>query len=463
MIKQAKSYKADGHIAIIVGKQLTNIEGVSEIVSQQAEKFMNSEEDSDYLKLGEQFIFFVKENENLEKMRVAGHSIRTKLSKSATQIFISGEGKSALALAEGIVLSNYQFLKYFKDADKKRFALSEVSLLGAFDVKDIKTLNNTIKSVLWARDMVNEPTSFLTATQLSKEIEALGKEAGFDVQVFEKAKIEALKMGGLLAVNKGSVEAPTFTVIEYKPKNARNKKPIVLVGKGVVYDTGGLSLKPTAGSMDLMKSDMAGAACMAGTIYAAALNQLEVHLIGLIPATDNRPGGNAYAPGDVITMYDGTTVEVLNTDAEGRMILADALAYSNKLEPELVIDAATLTGAAVVAIGTKASCLMGNADQSVLDNIVKSGNEVHERMVQLPFWDDYFEDMKSSVADLKNIGSRYAGMITAGKFLEHFVKSPYVHIDIAGPSFLEAPQDYKGKGGTGVGIRMLSDYFQNYK
>jgi leucyl aminopeptidase len=329
--------------------------------------------------------------------------------------------------------------------------------------KKINFLNNTLKAVFWARDMVNEPVSYLTATQLSKEIEILGIAAGFEVKVLEKAKIEALKMGGLLAVNKGSIDPPTFTIIEYKPKKPVNQKPIVLVGKGVVYDTGGLSLKPTASSMDLMKSDMAGAACMAGTIYAAAMNQLDVHLIGLIPATDNRPGGNAYTPGDVITMYDGTTVEVLNTDAEGRMILADALAYSNKLNPELVIDAATLTGAAVVAIGTKASCLMGNADQKVMNALIESGIDVHERLVQLPFWDEYYDEMKSSIADLKNIGGRYAGMITAGKFLEHFVKSPYVHLDIAGPSFLEAAQDYKGKGGTGVGIRLLMNYLQNYK
>jgi leucyl aminopeptidase len=144
------------------------------------------------------------------------------------------------------------------------------------------------------------------------------------------------------------------------------------------------------------------------------------------------------------------------------MILADALAYSNKLNPELVIDAATLTGAAVVAIGTKASCLMGNADQAVLDQLIASGNEVHERLVQLPFWDEYLDEMKSSVADLKNIGGRYAGMITAGKFLEHFVKSPYIHMDIAGPSFLETAQDYKGKGGTGVGVRLLLNYFEKY-
>jgi leucyl aminopeptidase len=462
MITLVKTYQADSHIAFIVGKKFQAVEGVSKMVTDFAKKFIKSDDDFDFLKLGDQFVFFIKSTDSMEKMRVKGHSIRTKLPRLATSIFISGDEKQTLALAEGLVLSNYQFIHYFKDADKKKFALESVNVLGEVNKKAVQQLNNTLKAVCWARTMVNEPVSFLTATQLSKEIEKLGEEAGFSVDVFEKAKIEALKMGGLLAVNKGSMEPPTFTVLEYKPKKAKNKKPIVLVGKGVVYDTGGLSLKPTAGSMDLMKSDMAGAACMAATIYGAALNKLDVHIIGLIPATDNRPGLNAYAPGDVITMYDGTTVEVLNTDAEGRMILADALAYSNKLEPELVIDAATLTGAAVVAIGTKAACLMGNADQKVFDKLLKSGNEVHERLVQLPFWDDYLEDMKSSIADLKNIGGRYAGMITAGKFLEHFVKSPYIHLDIAGPAFLEAAQDYKGKGGTGTGVRLLLNYLENY-
>lgn len=465
MIELAKKYVADSHIVFLVGKKFQAPEGVSTMVTDYAKKFIKGDEETDFLKLGDQFVFFVKSNENLEKLRVAGHGVRSRLPRLAKAVFISGSNEEQmLALTEGFALSNYQFLKYFKDADKKKYALESILVVSEeVSKKAVSKLNNTLKAVFWARNMVNEPVSYLTATQLSKEIGLLGEEAGLSVQVLEKAKIEALKMGGLLAVNKGSVEPPTFTILEYKPKKVKNKKPIVLVGKGVVYDTGGLSLKPTAGSMDLMKSDMAGAACMAATIYGAALNQLDVHLIGLIPATDNRPGLNAYAPGDVVTMYDGTTVEVLNTDAEGRMILADALSYSNKLEPELVIDAATLTGAAVVAIGTKASCLMGNAKQKVLDQLIASGNEVHERLVQLPFWDEYLDEMKSSIADLKNIGGRYAGMITAGKFLEHFVKSPYIHLDIAGPSFLESPQDYKGKGGTGVGVRLLLHYLENYK
>lgn len=461
MISEIKKHTQETSLVFVLGKKNYLSEEENATIYEFASNFIKGNEDFDYIKTEDKFTFFVKESDSKEKLRVAGHKVRTHLNKSATEITIVSKKEYSLFVAEGLALSNYQFLKYFKDASIKKNALEKINVVGKLESNEITKLNNTIKAVLWARDMVNEPVSFLTATQLATEIKKLGEEANFSVNVLEKNQIEALKMGGLLAVNKGSIEPPTFSILEYKPKNAKNKKPVVLVGKGVVYDTGGLSLKPTAGSMDLMKSDMAGAACMAATIYAAALNKLDIHLIGLIPATDNRPGMNAYTPGDVITMYDGTTVEVLNTDAEGRMILADALAYSNKLNPELVIDAATLTGAAVVAIGTKASCMMGNAKQKVLDQLIDSGNDVHERLVQLPFWDEYYDEMKSAIADLKNVGGKYAGMITAGKFLEHFVKSPYVHLDIAGPSFLESPQDYKGKGGTGVGVRLLLNFLEN--
>lgn len=461
MITEIKKHTQETSLVFVLGKKNYLSEEENATIYEFASNFIKGNEDFDYIKTEDKFTFFVKESDSKEKLRVAGHKVRTHLNKSATEITIVSKKEYSLFVAEGLALSNYQFLKYFKDASIKKNALEKINVVGKLESNEITKLNNTIKAVLWARDMVNEPVSFLTATQLATEIKKLGEEANFSVNVLEKNQIEALKMGGLLAVNKGSIEPPTFSILEYKPKNAKNKKPVVLVGKGVVYDTGGLSLKPTAGSMDLMKSDMAGAACMAATIYAAALNKLDIHLIGLIPATDNRPGMNAYTPGDVITMYDGTTVEVLNTDAEGRMILADALAYSNKLNPELVIDAATLTGAAVVAIGTKASCMMGNAKQKVLDQLIDSGNDVHERLVQLPFWDEYYDEMKSAIADLKNVGGKYAGMITAGKFLEHFVKSPYVHLDIAGPSFLESPQDYKGKGGTGVGVRLLLNFLEN--
>ena len=461
MIEEKKTYTNIDNIVFILSKKNTIDKTNFPLEFEHAEEFIKGKEDFDYIKKGNQFSFFVKETDNYEKLRVVGHKVRSLTNLLMTSISIIGKKDLSLYVAEGLVLSNYQFIHYLKSAEEKKNKLANVYVIGKFEPLQIERLNNTLKAVIWARNMVNEPVSFLTATQLADEIKLLGDEAGFSVKTLEKSHIEALKMGGLLAVNKGSIEPPTFTIIEYKPKKSINKKPIVLVGKGVVYDTGGLSLKPTPGSMDLMKSDMAGAACMAATIYGAALSKLNVHLIGLIPATDNRPGLNAYTPGDIITMYDGTTVEVLNTDAEGRMILADALAYSEKLNPELVINAATLTGAAVAAIGTKAACVMGNAKQKSFNSLIDSGTHVHERLVQLPFWDDYFDEMKSSIADLKNIGGRYAGMITAGKFLEHFVKAPFIHLDIAGPSFLETADNYKGKGGTGFGVRLLLQFLQN--
>lgn len=439
----------------VIDNQLPNY------IQEAFTSFKNSDKKEDFVKIGESVYFFVKEDEDLEKMRVFGFNIRQKLDKKANAITIAGNGETTLALAEGLALSNYQFLKYYKDADEREYALEHIYLFGDISESRINRMNNTIKAVFWARDMVNEPVNYLDAIQLGKEIIEIGNEAGFTVEVFDKSTIEALKMGGLLAVNKGSLTPPTFTIMEYKPENPINQKPIVLVGKGVVYDTGGLSLKPTQGSMDVMKSDMGGAAMMAGTIYAAALNKLNVHIIGLIPATDNRPGQEAYTPGDVIRMYDGTTVEVLNTDAEGRMILADAIAYADKFQPELIINAATLTGAALVAAGTRAACLMSNADEKINQKLLVAGEKVYERMVQLPLWEDYKEQLKSSVADLKNIGGRYAGTITAGKFLEHFAKQPFVHIDIAGPAFTESPENYKGLGGTGTGIRALIEFFES--
>ncbi|ALU25130.1 hypothetical protein HMPREF9714_03172 [Myroides odoratimimus CCUG 12901] len=462
MIQLVNNMKENGNVVFVLSSENKGIVEVPAFLNDFVKAFEEGKKEEDFAKVGSQYFFFVKENENLEKMRLAGNSVRKQLDKKADNLTIVGNGASTLALVEGFMLSNYQFLKYFKEAEEMKFALSNVEVKGDFTAKQISDLNNTVKAVYWARTMVNEPVSFLNATQLATEIEALGKEANFSVKVLGRKEIEDLKMGGLLAVNKGSIDQPTFTIMEYKPANPINKKPIVLVGKGVVYDTGGLSLKPTAGSMDSMKSDMGGAACMAGTIYAAALNDVNVHVIGLVPATDNRPGGNAYAPGDVITMFDGTTIEVLNTDAEGRMILADAVAYATQYDPEVIIDAATLTGAALVVAGDMASCIMGN-DEQTIDAIIASGYNVHERLAKLPFWDDYKDLLKSNVADMKNIGGRFAGTITAGKFLEHFAKAPYVHMDIAGPAWMDAPRDYKGNGGTGSGVRTLVDFLTNYK
>jgi leucyl aminopeptidase len=263
---------------------------------------------------------------------------------------------AAILFAEGLALANYQFLKYRTEAKKIANTLQHIYFTKeSATVKEVAQLNTVIDAIYRARTLVNEPLSYLSATQLSHEIVAMGKVAGFKVTVLNKARIEKEKMGGLLSVNRGSQDPPTFTIMEYVPKKALNKKPIVLVGKGVVYDTGGVSLKPTLNSMDRMKSDMGGAALVSCAMYAIAKLQLPLHVIALAPATDNRPGENAYVPGDVVTMMSGTTVEVLNTDAEGRMILGDALHWAKRYKPELVIDFATLTGAASAAVGEHGS------------------------------------------------------------------------------------------------------------
>lgn len=406
--------------------------------------------------------------ELLEKLRVKGCQLQSTLNANKQSevcvINLTTEPEFSMALTEGMALANYQFLKYLKDKKKKQFSLQTIHVSDkGVSQKDADELSHVIQATCLARTLINEPVSYLNATQFGKEMSKAGKDHGFSVKVMTKKEIEAKKMGGLLAVNAGSIDPPTFTIMEYKPEKARNKKPIVLVGKGVVFDTGGLSLKPTPGSMDEMKCDMSGGAAVVGALSAIAMNKLPVHVIGLVPATDNRPGMNAVCPQDIITISDGTTVEVLNTDAEGRLILADALVWAKQYNPELCIDLATLTGAAVRAIGSYASAIMGTAEQKVMNQLAESGMRTWERTVQFPMWKEYGDEMRSDIADLKNLGGANAGQITAGKFLEHFTDYPWIHIDIAGPAYLNAPNAYRTKGGTGVGVRLLYDFIkQNY-
>ena len=368
----------------------------------------------------------------------------------------------SLFAAEGMVLSNYQFIKHKPTAAKNKNTLQSI-IIANTNIKQshIDELNIVCSATILARDLVNEPVNYLNATDLSNAFKAMGKLSGFKVDVLNRKKIKELKMGGLLAVNAGSVDEPTFSVMEYKPNKHKNKKPYILIGKGVVYDTGGLSLKPTLASMDLMKCDMAGAAAVGCAMYAIAKAKLNIHVIALVPATDNRPGFNAFAPGDIITMMDGSTVEMLNSDAEGRMILADALHYAKRFKPELVIDIATLTGAAMAAIGTFGMVGMGNISNNQKNKLHQSGINVYERIAEFPFWDEYDELMKSDIADQKNIGGALGGSITAGKFLAKFTNFPYYHLDIAGPAFLSSKDSYRGKGGTGYGVRFFFDFFKN--
>ncbi|MCC7464975.1 MAG: leucyl aminopeptidase [Saprospiraceae bacterium] len=399
----------------------------------------------------------------LEDARLAGNDLLAELRRykiESLSIHNACLEDRALAFAEGMALGSYQFLKYFtKPAEK---ALKEI-WIGPDSASEahLEEANALIEAVFLARDLVNEPHSHFNTLEMADAVENVAKEYGFSVDILGKENIEALKMGGLLAVNRASQIPPRFCILEWKPAGAKNSKPVVLVGKGVVYDTGGLSLKPSE-AMDYMKCDMAGAATVVSTLAVAAKTNLPVHLVGLIPVTDNKIGDNALSPGDVITMGNGKTVEVVNTDAEGRIILADALHYAKKYEPLLAMDIATLTGSAVRALGTQAICYMGTASKEVKVTLEDSGFATYERLVELPLWKEFADELKSNIADLRNLGSSNAGMITAGKFLENFVDYPWLHLDIAGPAYLRTANSYRTKDGTGVGVRLLYHFLKKH-
>lgn len=468
--------KATKKHQLFIIDDVSALKQVSEIDDNER-KFTTSAFNSDqaYISINQYnrfiFIYFLKNKktdwQTTEACRKAGAELQVMANRQKLEeITITNLSKlpgAAYLVAQGMALANYQFLKYRTDSKKLTNTLQHIYFTkDSITVKETNELNIITEAVSRARTLVNEPLNQLSAVQLSKEIAALGKEAGFKVTVLQKAQIEKEKMGGILAVNRGSIDPPTFNIMEYVPKKAINKKPIVLVGKGVVYDTGGLSLKPTLASMDRMKSDMSGAALVSGAMYAIAKLQLPLHVIALVPATDNRPGENAYVPGDIITMYSGTTVEVLNTDAEGRLILADALHWAKRYKPELVVDFATLTGAASVAVGEYGIVCMGTAEEATKQAFRDSGYRQYERLVEYPLWDEYGDLIKSDMADLKNVGGSSGGAITAGKFLEHFTDYPWMHFDIAGVSFSLAKKGYTTVGGTGYGMRMLLDFLMNY-
>ncbi len=371
---------------------------------------------------------------------------------------------AAYVFAEAMGLANYQFLKYKNPKAGGRNSLEAVYFDKVdMNAKKLQQLQGIVQAIYHVRDLVNEPFSNQTPAMFSEQLQKMAKEGRYRISVWDKKKIQSHKMAGLLAVSSGSKNEPTFNVLEHKPTQYVNKQPLVLVGKGVVYDTGGLSLKPTKDSMDLMKSDMAGAALVAGILYVAGTLDLPLHIIGLIPATDNRPGENAYAPGDVLSMANGTTVEVLNTDAEGRLILADALIYAQQLHPELVIDFATLTGAAAAITGAEGMSMMGTASAEIKQHLARCSQKHYERFVELPLWKEYADMIRSEVADIKNIGGAAAGAITAGKFLEHFTDYPWVHFDIAGVAYQQKPYKYHPFGATGFGLRMMIDFLLHYK
>lgn len=404
-------------------------------------------------------------NESLEKLRIDAFELQSLLEKEKiTSVALTGEGiipEEAVAFLEGLHMSNYRFEKY---KNKKSVLLTDVVLDSL--LLDSDALDENLR--LWRRidllrDWVNEPPMHLSAPRFADLLKEEADRVGVKCTVMGQKKIETLKMGGILAVNRGSEDEARFVVLEYKPDNRINKRPVALVGKGIMYDTGGLNIK-TGDYMVEMKSDMAGAATMASVLFAAAENALPVYLMAFLPLTDNRPGKNAYAADDILRMYDGTTVEITNTDAEGRLILADAIAYADQQNPELIIDAATLTGAAVRALGTSVIAAMQQDAQGPFNLLGIVANQTYERIAPLPFWKEYDELLKSEVADMVNCNLHAnAGTITAGRFLAHFAHHPYIHLDIAGVAFYSKREKFYGTGASGYGLRLLYAFLQTYE
>jgi leucyl aminopeptidase len=458
-------------ICILGGKSIPDYLALSKSEKQYALKCLSENEEYVFINSYLRCTYLVNLKKDLPDYRIMEELRKTaskmkKLirSNNHSELVISSSSApegSVEAFAEGLILGIYSFEKYRTrdDDEEKKSYPGKLLLHCKMKTSEIEWLKNLCEAVYLTRDMINEPPNHLNTTALAQEIKRMGKVAGFNVEVLNKGKIEALKMGGLLAVNRGSVDPPVFCILEWKPSGKVNKKPVVLVGKGVIYDTGGLNIK-TGDFMAQMKGDMAGAATVAGVMYAIAMCKIPLHVVGLIPATDNRPGGNAYTQGDILTMYNKSTVEVCNTDAEGRLILADAISYSGHYSPELIIDIATLTGSAAMTFGNQAIAVMGNAHRKYFEIMEKAGNEVYERIAELPFWDEYRELIKSDIADIKNVGGREAGAIIAGKFLESFAEFPLIHLDIAGTGLLKKNDFYRIKDGPGSGLRLLATFIK---
>ena len=363
---------------------------------------------------------------------------------------------SAKAMTEGALLGLYGFTKYkkpeYEDIDKM--------LIVATEAEEVPILERAIhngrllaEATNLARDMVNEPANYMTPTKMAEIAREIASKHNLEFKLFDREDMEAMGMGALLGVAKGSNQPPKLITLAYKG-DEHSEKTIGILGKGITFDSGGISIKPSEG-MDEMKGDMAGAAAVMTALGAIAQLEPKINVTAVIPATENLPSGTALKPGDILKAMNGKTIEVISTDAEGRLILADALSYAVKQGLSPLIDLATLTGACRVALGTLYSGVFGN-DQNLIDKVLKAGERTGERMWQMPMPEEYKEQNRSEIADIKNTGDRYGGAITAALFLAEFVDStPWVHLDIAGPRLSNKESGYLVKGATGFGVRTL--------
>jgi leucyl aminopeptidase len=405
---------------------------------------------------------------------VTGNAIRAAIKEEAktvaTSILGAGHGgcdslDAVQAIAEGSILGGYKFNLYKTEAPKAESV--EKLYIIATHAKNILEMQNRARdgeliarAVNTARDMVNHPANYLTPTRMAGYASEIAQRLGLPLDVLDKKQIEALKMNAFLAVAQGSDEPPKLIVLHYTgaPDDSRQ---IAFIGKGITFDSGGISLKPSEGMQD-MKDDMAGGAAVLAATQAIAELKLPINLLTIVPCTENMPSGHAFRPGDVITSMNGKTIEVISTDAEGRLILADAITYAIKLGATHIIDLATLTGACVVALGNVASGLTGN-DLDWKRQLFTAAADSGEKMWELPLFDEYKEQIKSDIADIKNTGGRPAGAITAALFLAAFAgQTPWIHLDIAGTVTSSKDNGYNAKGATGVGVRTLIRLAQNF-
>ena len=411
-----------------------------------------------------------------ERVRqAAGHAVTRARSMGvqtlATVVHGAGKGgldpaEAAQAVAEGSILGNYVFGHYWtQDKDRKRQVKSLVVVEAdaarvAVVTRGVRKGQALAESACYARDLSSHPGQDMTPADLAAAAREVAAESPLlKATIFGPAELQKMKMGALLGVGRGSAQPPRLIMVDYKPKG-RAKKTIVIVGKGITFDTGGISLKP-ADSMEKMKYDMSGGATVLGTMRALARTKPEgVRVIGLVAAAENMPGGRALKPGDVVTASNGMTIEVNNTDAEGRLVLSDALAYAHRFKPDAVIDLATLTGAVVIALGSQCGAILGN-DQGLVDDVLESGRRTGERLWQLPTWPEYNELLRSDIADMKNSAGREAGTIAGAMFLSQFANGyKWVHLDIAGVAWTDRDKAYAPRGAVGFGVRLLSDYVE---
>ncbi len=365
---------------------------------------------------------------------------------------------AAQVVTEGALLGLYSFRKHITKEDDKPGEIKQLLIVGSDEAKPHLEEGSNKGKVLaeatnLARNMVNEPANYMTPNHMAKMAKNLAESHGLEVSVLEQGQMTELGMGALLGVAQGSRQPPKFIVLHYRGGDSAEIN-VALVGKGITFDSGGISIKSSEGLAE-MKGDMAGGAAVMAAISAIAQLKPKINVTAIVPATENLPSGNALKPGDILTAMNGKTIEIITTDAEGRLILADALAYAKKFGAKFIVDVATLTGACRVALGDVCSGAFGN-NQELVDKVIAAGNEAGELIWQMPMYDEYKEQNKSDVADIKNIGGRYGGAITGAKFLAEFINdTPWIHLDIAGTSLSEKERGYLVKGATGVPVRTL--------